>query len=54
MIKKSYTREQRYTKRMADLNFLRKKFWVHKDDYEKVHKYMTRLRQSRLRHADLS
>jgi len=47
MIAKVYTKEQRYIMRMEKLGFMRKAFWVHKDDYEKVKAYAKKQRCKR-------
>jgi len=47
-IEKVYTKEQRYIMKMEAQNFIRRKYWVHRDDMEKVKKYLANLRAKRI------
>ena len=46
-IERVYSNQQRYDQRMAEKNFVRKKYWVHVDDVEKLKKYADKLRATR-------
>lgn len=48
MIKKVYTKEQRYIMKMEAEGFQRKNFWVHVDDHEKIKRYVNNLRAKRM------
>lgn len=47
-MKKVLTKDQRFALNMAKKGFLRKKFWIHADDYDQVKAFVDKLKKQRL------